>query len=178
MVMNANRMKTVTGLAAALSLGMGLLSNAPQAQAAHNRNVHVSVATPQASIAFHRGRSFGVAPCPTTVCENRPRQVWREPIYETRQVWVEIPAVTETRRVARYAYSGRLIGYDHVEVVIVPARRVLRTEQVLVRPGYFETVYERVCHTPQPVRPGFGVGFERYDHRSAPARAIRVGFRR
>ena len=98
------------------------------------------------------------------VYEERPRQVWHEPIYETRRVLVTVPAKIVTRRVPRYGLFGRPIGYKRVKVIIRPARKVWKTERVLVRPGYYETVMERV-----PVQPAVTkVAYERV--RAAPGR--------
>ena len=94
--------------------------------------------------AFFGTGGFGSRPV-ERICESRPREVWREPVYDVREVWVDVPARVETRRVPRYASCGTLLGYDLVETVVEPARRELRTEQVVVRPGFFDTVYEQVC---------------------------------
>ena len=42
-------------------------------------------------------------------------------------------------------HHGQVIGFKTVRHIIKPARRVWKTEPVLVRAGYYETVYERVC---------------------------------
>lgn len=82
------------------------------------------------------------------VFEDVARQVWREPVYEERRVMVEIPAEVIVKPMPRYDRYGRLIGYDSVPVVRQPARKVWKTERVLVRPGGWETVVERVCVEP------------------------------
>ena len=79
------------------------------------------------------------------VCEERPRRIWREPVYEVRRVLVHVPAKVTTRRVARRGRYGQVIGFKTVRHIIEPARQVWRTQRVLVRAGYYETVYERVC---------------------------------
>lgn len=117
------------------------------------------------------GVSFDVGPRHAAVslgrdgrCRSEPRQVWHEPVYEWREVWVEVPAVVETRRVAEYGHCGRIIGYRYVEVVVEPARRELRRERILVLEGYYETVYERTCDD-RGYEYGVGVGYDDgYDH--------------
>lgn len=83
------------------------------------------------------------------VHEDRARQVWREPIYETRRVLVTEPAEVVTERVARYDRYGRFLGYQTVERIVRPARQVWREERVLVKPGYWERIIERVCVEPE-----------------------------
>jgi len=85
-------------------------------------------------------------------CEERVRQVWREPIYEERQVLVDVPARVAVREVPRFDRWGRLIGYDRIREVVEPAHREWRTERVLVTPGRWETVVERVCDGPEMTR--------------------------
>lgn len=79
------------------------------------------------------------------VCEERPRRIWHEPVYDVRKVLVDVPAKVVRERVATRGRYGRIIGYRVVSRVIEPARQVWRTKRVLVRAGYYETVYERVC---------------------------------
>ena len=120
-----------------------------------------------------RGRAALVPPVRKTVArkvaipavyEERPRQVWHEPIYETRRVLVTVPAKVVTRRVPRYGLFGRVIGHKRVKVIIRPARKVWKTERVLVRPGYYETVMERVLVQPAVTK----VAYERV--RATPGR--------
>lgn len=119
-----------------------------------------------ASLSFNRPEPT----CHTSpvVCSERPRQVWREPVYEVREVFVDVPARVERQRVPVYCSRGRVIGHRWVEVV-VPARREVRLEKVLVRPGYWDTVVERICPEPRNhVAVGVGgvavnVGWDRPD---------------
>lgn len=83
------------------------------------------------------------------VHEDRVRKDWREPEYATREVLVEVPAEIVIERVPRYSRTGRFLGYDKIERIIRPARKVWKTERVLVRPGGWETVTERVCVSPE-----------------------------
>lgn len=130
----------ITAMVSAAVLG----GNATPARADHDQfAVGVSV-NPFGVGAYFGAGGFGPRPV-ERICENRPREVWREPVYEVREAWVDVPARVETRRVPRYSSCGTLLGYDLVETVIEPARRELRTERVVVRPGFFETVYERIC---------------------------------
>ena len=62
------------------------------------------------------------------------------------------PAKVVTERVRRYDRFGRFIGFRRVSRVIEPARRLWKTERVLIRAGYYDTVYERVCAKPAPAR--------------------------
>lgn len=82
----------------------------------------------------------------------RPTRVWREPVYETRKVLVEIPAEIKRERVPRYDRRGRFVGYEIVERVVCPPKRVWREERVLVSPGRYETVIERVCVRPESTK--------------------------
>jgi len=96
------------------------------------------------------------------VCEDFSRQVWHEPVYEDRRTLVTRPARVETRRVARFSASGRFLRYETERFVVEPPRREWVTERVLVRPGYYKTVVDRVCREPETrvvydqvlVRPG------------------------
>jgi hypothetical protein len=98
------------------------------------------------------------------MCKERPRKIWRDPVYDTRRVRVVIPPEVETERVPRYSKSGRLIGFDLVRRVVTPGRKAWKTERVLVRAGYWETVVDQVCVKPASteivyekvlVRPGY-----------------------
>lgn len=151
--MNANRNKkermggwAVLGCAAATMFVL-----APSARADHSR--------------FSFGISFGsraeLHPAYETVqriehvpavYEDRERQVWHEPVFETREVVSTIPARVERVRVPRYLSCGTLAGYDLVLRTIEPERTVVRHEQVMVRPGYFETITERVLVRPATER--------------------------
>ncbi len=79
------------------------------------------------------------------VLEQREERIWHEPVYEIRRVRVMEPARVVKRRVARYDAFGGLIGFEMVEEVVRPARKVWKEQRVLVREGYFETVYRPVC---------------------------------
>jgi hypothetical protein len=107
------------------------------------------------------------------VYEQRPRRIWREPLYETRRVLVEVPAKVASRPVARHGRHGRIIGYRVATRVVEPARQVWRTERLLVRPGYYETVYERVCVVPESTRVVNERILVQPRHRAQP-RAVRV----
>jgi len=86
------------------------------------------------------------------VYEDVVRQIWREPIYETRRVAVELPARIVTRKVPRYSACGELVGWDFVQEVIEPARTEWREERVCVREGRYETFTERVLVRPAETR--------------------------
>lgn len=131
----------------ALVIGV-LLAGDTNARADHR--VRVDIAGPRVAVGF--GDDYGVLARDTSDCELVSRQVWHEPVYEWREVWVDLPAVVEQRRVPRYSAYGELDGYRYVEVVVEPARRVRRTRRVVVEAGYYETVYDRSCD-----RGGYGV---------------------
>ena len=86
------------------------------------------------------------------VCEERPRRIWREPVYEVRRVLVHVPAKVTTKRVARRGRYGQVIGFKTVRNIVKPARRAWKTEPVLVRAGYYETVVERILERPASTR--------------------------
>lgn len=86
------------------------------------------------------------------VYEVRPIEVWHEPVYEERKVLVEVPAETVRREMPRLDRFGRVIWYDTVDEVIRPARKVWRTERVMVRAGYYETVYQETLVRPATTR--------------------------
>ncbi len=83
------------------------------------------------------------------VYEERTRQVWHEPVYETRRVLVEEPAEVVRERVPRYDRHGRFVGYGTVDRVVRPARKVWREENVLIKAGHYDTVVDRVCVQPE-----------------------------
>ena len=76
------------------------------------------------------------------VFETRTERVWVEPVFEerTRRVWVE--PIVEYRSAPR---AGVAFGNRRVQV----AATCVQPQPVVVRPGYWDTVCERVC-----VRPG------------------------
>lgn len=80
--------------------------------------------------------------------EERPRQIWREPVYEERRTLVQIPPRTEIRQVPRYV-NGVLVGHEQQTVIVEPGRQEWRTERVLVQPGRWDTVVERVLVAPE-----------------------------
>jgi len=88
-------------------------------------------------------------------CDERARRIWREPVYAVRSVRVEIPPVVVTERIPRYNGWGRIVGYDLVERVVEPGRNVWRNERVLVQAGYWETVVDRACASPNHGRGAF-----------------------
>ena len=106
------------------------------------------------------------------VYEDRATKIWREPVYEERRVLVELPAEVVTRDVPRYDVRGRLIGYDAIQDVVQPDRKVWRTKRVLVRPWYFETVYERVLVRPASTRVIYEKVLVRPGHRRAGPRLL------
>jgi len=141
------RVKTLSGMAA---FAVGLVVATDTALAGHAR---VAV--------LRHGVAGWVRPVYETVArtieepavyEDRPTKVWHEPVYEDRQILVELPPEVVTREVPRYDMWGQLIGYEIVRDVVQPARKVWRTERVLVRPGYDETVYKRVLVRPASTR--------------------------
>ncbi len=81
----------------------------------------------------------------TTYCRDEGRQVWIGPEYGYRQVLFEVPAEIVTEKVPQYGSCGNIIGYRYVDRVVRPARREDRTERFVVRAGFYETVYDRVC---------------------------------
>lgn len=138
------RVKTLSSMAA---FAVGLVVTTDTALAGHGRMA-----------VLRHGVSGWIPPVYATVArtieeaavyEDRPTKVWHEPVYEDRRILVELPTDVVTREVPRYDMWGQLIGYETVRDVVQPARKVWRTERVLVRPGYDETVYKRVL-----VRPG------------------------
>lgn len=140
--MNTTMKRRLTAGLMVLAAGAVLACTTPEARA---DRVRVAASLPGLSFDFgphHGAVALGTA----AYCRHEPRQIWREPVYEWREVWVDVPAVIERRRVAEYGACGQVIGYRYVEVVIEPARRELRRERILVREGFFETVYDGPCH--------------------------------
>jgi hypothetical protein len=158
-----------------LVLGAGLVLSAGAGRARADR-VRVAAVLPGVALDFgphHAAIALG----DRSNCNIAPQRIWHEPVYEWRQVWVDVPAVVEQRRVAQYSACGTLIGYRYVEVVVSPARRELRTERVLVRDGYYETVYEPCrdgCDGVLGVRVGSGDGHVVIDRRPAVTHVRRV----
>ena len=142
-------------MTATLALGIASLLFPSGASADHRIGASLGIWTPKrASLPCDVGRR-GV-----TVlggCKERPRRVWREPIYEIRRIQVEIPPVVVSERIPRYNRWGEVVGYDLVERVIEPARRVWKNARVLIQPGYWDTVVQRVCG-----RAGHGRGMHRH----------------
>ena len=159
--------KTLTGMVA---FAVGLVVVADTALAGHGRMA-----------VLRHGVAGWVPPVYQTVArtieepavyEDRPTKVWHEPVYEERQVLVELPAEVVTREVPRYDMWGQLIGYDIVRDVVQPARKVWRTERVLIRPGYFETIYMRVLVRPASTRVIYEKVLARPGHRTPRPRLL------
>ena len=122
------------------------------AQEARGDRVRVAANVPGFGLSYHHGHRSGVVAIGHgRCCPASARRIWHEPVYEWRERWVHVPAVIERRRVAVNEPCGRTV-YRHVDVVVKPARRVLKRERVIVRAGYYETIHERGCH-----RGGFGI---------------------
>ncbi len=142
--------KRLTTLVCFTALGLGLGFGVDAAWAGPRRVTVLHHAAPV------RGRPLDRTVARTVevpaVYEVRPREIRHEPVYEERQVLVELPAEVVRREVSRFDLFGRLIGYDIVEEVVRPARKVWRTERVLIRAGYYEIVNERVLVRPTTTR--------------------------
>ncbi len=113
------------------------------------------------------------------VQEVRTRRVWVEPIYEQRTVRVRVPGRTIKRQVPVYDRFGRVARY-RVVLERTASRVELRTERVLVREGYYQTVTEALptqVTTVSYSRPGLSFSFGRHKNRLHRSRAIRVGHR-
>ena len=134
----------VLGMAA---LGAGLLAVPDLALAGHIRTEGRRAARRVWVPPVYESRARTVTG--PAVCDERPREIWREPLYETRRILVEVPAEVVTERMYRYDAFGGSIGLEFVEKVVRPARHVWQEERALVRAGYYETVYERVCVRPE-----------------------------
>lgn len=102
------------------------------------------------------------------VYETCPRRIWHKPVYELRRVLVKQPTRVIVRRVPRYSWRTRLIGCTTVKTVAAPPRRVWKTKRVLVRAGYYETVYERVYVTPATTRTVYEKVLVRLGHWGRP----------
>ncbi len=161
------RVKTLSGMAA---FAVGLVVATDTALAGHGRVA-----------ALRHGVAGWVPPVYATVArtieeaavfEDRATKVWHEPAYEDRRILVELPAEVVTRDVLRYDMWGQLIGYDIVRDIVQPARKVWRTERVLVRPGYFETVYGRVLVRPASTRVIYEKVLVRPGHRMSHPRLL------
>jgi len=161
------RVKTLTGMAA---FAVGLVVATDTALAGHRRVAVLRHGVAQCAPPVYEtvARTIEMP----AVYEDLPTKVWHEPVYEDRQILVELPAEVVTRDVPRYDVRGRLIGYDIVRDVVQPARKVWRTERVLVRPGYFETVYERVLVRPASTRIIYEKVLVRPGHRTSRPRLL------
>ncbi len=84
--------------------------------------------------------------------ETRLRRVWHQPVYEYRRVYEAVAGPVVVRRTASHSSRGRVVGYRRVRTPIRPIGKVWGTKRVLVRGGYYETVYERVCVRPATTR--------------------------
>lgn len=126
-----------------LTVGAGLLVMAAPARAGHRHPRAAKCCAPVWVPPAYETRSRTVIT--PAVYKERTRNVWHSPVYEVRRVRVVIPAEIETQRVPRYDRRGRLIRFDLVERVVRPARKAWKTDRVLVKPGYWETVVERIC---------------------------------
>ncbi len=85
--------------------------------------------------------------------EDVVRRVWREAVYEERRVLTKVPA--EFRWVERPVYDryGRVIGYERVEELVRPAYDRWEVHKILICPGRWEEIRERVLPLmPDPVR--------------------------
>jgi hypothetical protein len=109
----------------------------------------------------------------------RTRRVWVEPQYTHREVAYEIPAVVRTIEVPVQNARGFVAGYRTVTEIVEPAHTGSRTDRVLVRDGYYETVTERVLvsTTLRPVRhirkaPAIRVGYGRYKSANVVRRSL------
>ena len=85
-------------------------------------------------------------PC-APVYETRERRIWQEPVYELRTVEVHVPAVVVTKKIPIFGIRG-ITGYKVVETVVETAYTTFETQRVLVRPGRYETVYDRILVVP------------------------------
>ena len=103
------------------------------------------------------------------IYEEQERLVWREPVYDVRQVRVDLPAEIALRRVARYDARGQLTGYKLVREITRPASEERRVERVLVRKGFHETVFERVCVRPETTKVVYEQVLVRPGHWRGPA---------
>ena len=127
------------------------IASGPRPNVARTSAVHVNggiVRRPQAVRTLPRYRFVERVVEVPALYENRTRRVWRDPVYETRRVKVEIPAKLVTREVPICDVYGRIVGYRKVQEIIEPARSIWRTERVLVHAGGYETVTERVLVRP------------------------------
>jgi hypothetical protein len=150
--MNAKRKNMRRGMwvACATAIGIGWFVSPDTASAGH---VDVRLGRPRPAVwvppVYETRQRVVTVPA---VFEERPRKVWREPVYETRRVLVDIPAKVVTRRVAIRGPFGLVITHRVVRHVVEPARQVWKTERVLVRAGFYDTAYERVCVQPERTR--------------------------
>ncbi|UCC29121.1 MAG: hypothetical protein JSU86_13070 [Phycisphaerales bacterium] len=162
-----NRVKPLSGVAA---FTVGLIVASDTALAGHARLAVLrhGVAGRVPSVYATVARTIEEA----AVFEDRATKVWHEPVYEDRRILLELPAEVVTRDVPRYDVRGRLIGYDIVRDVVEPARKVWQTEKVLVRPGYFETVYKRVLVRPASTRVIYEKILVRPGHRASGPRLL------
>ena len=136
------------GFSAAL-LGLAVIG-APQAASADHGTIRVVAAAERVwvpPVYETRARTITVP----AVFEDRTRQVWHEPVYKERRYAIELPAKAVTRQVARFSPFGRFLGYELVREIVEPARMEWRTEPVLVRAGWKETVVERVMIRPERI---------------------------
>ncbi len=79
------------------------------------------------------------------------RRIWVEPVYQERTVRVDVPPVIEERVVPMHDRFGNVTGYRRIREVVADARIAYRTERVLIREGYFESVRVQVPIQPVPV---------------------------
>lgn len=77
-------------------------------------------------------------PCGTPPVIVQPRPIWIPPVYETVYRQVVVPAVIEHRPVTYREFDGRLVTIIK-PVVVRPSFVKTFAEQVLVRPGYWQT---------------------------------------
>jgi len=129
-------------------------------------------AIPTATYAGHRGMDIDIdiasrhRHVDPPICEDRPVQVWVEPVYRTmtdrhwcepvyrtmtERVWcppvtrtvterIWVPERHEDRRVTHYGAYGPRVTYERV---CVPAHYEDRTHDVVIAPGHYDDVQHR-----------------------------------
>lgn len=143
--MNAKR--KIAGKVWMLALAPGLLA-ASSADAGHPQKRRVWNNEPTKRV-WHKGHDHRVWVEPVyeirrrvvevpAVYETRARRIWHEPIYEYRQV-----SIGRRGGISFHGGRGSRHGGFHLDIGI-GGRDARRTERVLIRAGYWETVYENV----------------------------------
>ncbi|MCO6436982.1 MAG: hypothetical protein J5J06_07835 [Phycisphaerae bacterium] len=169
---------TCTGMTAKVAAGLfGMVAAAGMTGNAKANDWAVSIGGANGHFAGRVVVGDGAAALPrvgiSSGCATVPHSVWREPVYELRDVVVNLPAEVVRERVPVYSHRGRVIGYEWRERVIRPARTEIRSERVLVRAGYYETVYDTVC---KPVihKPIYGPVITPYGGRGCGTTVVRT----